>query len=215
MTSARPGGSASLSAEDIARIAEPGAAAARGRGARTAGAGAASRRSGWRSSSTTRCSSRRRRAADIERLCDEARRHGFFSVCVNPSYVAQAATLLRGSPVKVCCVVGFPLGAQPPEIKALEARRAIREGAHEIDMVDQHRRAQGPRRRRSCSRTSARVVEACQDGRAVSKVILETALLTDEEKVRGCELSMKAGADFVKTSTGLRPAAARRSRTSR
>ena len=74
-------------------------------------------------------------AADIERLCDEARQHGFYSVCVNPSNVKQAATLLRGPPVKVCCVVGFPLGAQPPETKALEARRAIREGAREIDMV--------------------------------------------------------------------------------
>jgi deoxyribose-phosphate aldolase len=145
--------------------------------------------------------------ADIERLCDEARRHGFFSVCVNPSYVKQAATLLRGSPVKVCCVVGFPLGAQPPESKALEARRAIREGAREIDMVINIGALKG-RDDAAVLKDIRAVVEACKDGRAASKVILETALLTDEEKVRACEISMKAGADFVKTSTGFGPGGA-------
>ncbi|RPJ62955.1 MAG: deoxyribose-phosphate aldolase, partial [Acidobacteria bacterium] len=140
--------------------------------------------------------------ADIERLCDEARRHRFFSVCVNPSYVKQAAALLRGSPVKVCCVVGFPLGAQPPESKALEARRAIREGAREIDMVVNIGALKG-RDDAAVLKDIRAVVEACKDGRAASKVILETALLTDEEKVRACEISMKAGADFVKTSTGF------------
>ena len=145
--------------------------------------------------------------ADIERLCDEARRHRFFSVCVNPSYVKQAATLLRGSPVKVCCVVGFPLGAQPPESKALEARRAIREGAREIDMVVNIGALKG-RDDAAVLKDIRAVVEACKDGRAASKVILETALLTDEEKVRGCEISMKAGADFVKTSTGFGPGGA-------
>jgi len=145
--------------------------------------------------------------ADIERLCDEARRHRFFSVCVNPSYVKQAATLLRGSPVKVCCVVGFPLGAQPPESKALEARRAIREGAREIDMVVNIGALKG-RDDAAVLKDIRAVVEACKDGRAASKVILETALLTDEEKVRGCEITMKAGADFVKTSTGFGPGGA-------
>ncbi len=145
--------------------------------------------------------------ADIERLCDEARRHRFFSVCVNPSYVRQAAALLRGSPVKVCCVVGFPLGAQPPETKALEARRAIREGAREIDMVVNIGALKG-REDAVVLKDIRSVVEACKDGRAICKVILETALLTDEEKVRGCELSVKAGADYVKTSTGFGPGGA-------
>jgi deoxyribose-phosphate aldolase len=145
--------------------------------------------------------------ADIQRLCDEARRHRFFSVCVNPSNVRQAASLLRGSPVKVCCVVGFPLGAQPPETKALEARRAIREGAREIDMVINIGALKG-REDAVVLKDIRAVVEASKDGRAICKVILETALLTDEEKVRGCELSMKAGAEYVKTSTGFGPGGA-------
>jgi len=145
--------------------------------------------------------------ADIQKLCDEARRHQFFSVCVNPSYVRQASALLRGTPVKICCVVGFPLGAQPPETKALEARRAIREGAREIDMVINIGALKG-REDAVVLKDIRAVVEACRDGRAICKVILETALLTDEEKVRGCELSMKAGAEFVKTSTGFGPGGA-------
>jgi deoxyribose-phosphate aldolase len=140
--------------------------------------------------------------ADIDQLCDEARRYGFFSVCVNPTYVRQAREALRGTPVKVCCVVGFPLGAQPPEIKALETRRALREGAQEIDTVINIGALKGGDDA-LVLRDIRAVVEACKESRAVSKVILETALLTDEEKVRGCELSMKAGADYVKTSTGF------------
>jgi deoxyribose-phosphate aldolase len=141
-------------------------------------------------------------SADIEKLCDEAKRHGFYSVCVNPSYVRQCQTLLRGSGVKLCCVVGFPLGAQSPDIKALEARKAIREGAGEIDMVINIGALKG-RDDALVLRDIRSVVEACKDGRALSKVIFETALLTDEEKIRACELSMKAGADYVKTSTGF------------
>jgi deoxyribose-phosphate aldolase len=140
--------------------------------------------------------------ADIEKLCAEARRFGFYSVCVNPSYVTQAKALLRDSKVKVCCVVGFPLGAQPAEIKALEARRAIREGASEIDMVINI----GALKSNDAStvfKDIRTVVEACKESRAVSKVILETALLTEDEKVLACELAMRAGADFVKTSTGF------------
>jgi deoxyribose-phosphate aldolase len=140
--------------------------------------------------------------ADIDRLCEEARRYSFASVCVNPTYVRQAREALRGTPVKVCCVVGFPLGAQPPEIKALEARRAIREGAQEIDMVI-NIGALKSRDDGLVLKDIRGVVEACKEGRALSKVILETALLVEEEKVRGCELSMKAGADYVKTSTGF------------
>jgi deoxyribose-phosphate aldolase len=140
--------------------------------------------------------------ADIDRLCDEARRYNFASVCVNPTYVRQAREALRGTPVKVCCVVGFPLGAQPPEIKAFETRCAIREGAQEIDMVINIGALKGSDDALVLKDIRA-VVGACKEGRALSKVILETALLTDEEKVRGCELSMKAGADYVKTSTGF------------
>ena len=141
-------------------------------------------------------------AADVKKLCDEALKYGFFSVCVNSAYVKQAAALLRGSPVKVCCVVGFPLGAQPPEIKALEARRAMREGAREIDMVINIGALKSGDDALVLKDIRA-VVEACKEGRALCKVILETALLTNEEKVRACEMSMKARADFVKTSTGF------------
>ncbi|MFH1178046.1 MAG: deoxyribose-phosphate aldolase [Acidobacteriota bacterium] len=140
--------------------------------------------------------------SDVDRLCEEARRFEFYSVCVNPAYVRQAHALLRNTAVKVCAVVGFPLGAQSPEIKVLEARRALREGAREIDMVINI----GALRSRDDAlvlRDIRGVVEACKEGRGHCKVILETALLADEEKVRACELSIKAGADFVKTSTGF------------
>jgi len=141
-------------------------------------------------------------ASDVEKLCAEARQHGFFSVCVNPVFVPQVKRLLKGSAVKVCCVVGFPLGAQDSQIKLLEARKAIREGAQEVDMVINVGALKG-REDALVLKDIRGVVEACKDGRALSKVILETALLTDEEKVRACELSMKAGADYVKTSTGF------------
>jgi len=141
-------------------------------------------------------------AEDIDKLCAEAAQYGFYSVCVNPVWVAKAKQLLRGTSVKVCAVVGFPLGAQAPEIKILEARRALREGAQEIDMVI-NIGALKSKDDRLVARDIRGVVEVCDEARAVSKVILETALLSDEEKVRGCELSMKAGADFVKTSTGF------------
>lgn len=140
--------------------------------------------------------------ADIEKLCGEARTHGFFSVCVNPTNVRQAKALLRGTPVKVCAVVGFPLGAAAPEIKALEARKAIREGANEIDMVINIGALKG-KDEALVLRDIRAVVEACKDGRALSKVIFENALLTDDEKIKACQLSMKAGADYVKTSTGF------------
>jgi len=141
-------------------------------------------------------------AEDIDKLCAEAAKYGFYSVCVNPVWVVKAKALLRGTPVKVCAVVGFPLGAQAPEIKILEARRALREGAQEIDMVI-NIGALKSKDDRLVARDIRGVVEVCDEARAVSKVILETALLNDEEKVRACQLSMKAGADFVKTSTGF------------
>ena len=140
--------------------------------------------------------------ADIQKLCEEALIFGFFSICVNPSNVKQAHSIVRNSPVKVCCAVGFPLGAQTPEIKALETRQALREGAKEIDMVI-NIGALKSGDDALVLKDIRGVVEACKESRAISKVILETSLLTNEEKVRACELSMKANADYVKTSTGF------------
>jgi len=140
--------------------------------------------------------------ADIEQLCREARQHKFYSVCVNPTWVSLARRLLDGSGVKVCCVVGFPLGAQPPESKAMEARAAIRHGAKEIDMVI-NVGALKSGDDALVLRDIRSVVEACRDGSARCKVILETSLLTNEEKGRACEIAVKARADFVKTSTGF------------
>lgn len=140
--------------------------------------------------------------ADVEKLCAEAREYNFISVCVNPSYAREAKELLKGTSVKVCCVVGFPLGAQPGESKAMDARRCIREGAKEIDMVVNV----GAVKSGDWDlvlRDIRAVVEACRDGSALSKVILETSLLNDEEKVKVCEIAMRAGANFVKTSTGF------------
>jgi len=201
MTSSRTPGGADLSPDDIARIAE------RVRQLLSTTGGGTARRPAVPLDQLAKLIDHtllrpEATPADIERLCGEARHYGFFSVCVNPSYVRQSAELLRGSPVKVCCVVGFPLGAQPPEIKALEARRAIREGAREIDMVINIGALKSGNHAEVLKDVRA-VVEVCKDGRASSKVILETALLTDEEKVLGCEMAMKGGADFVKTSTGF------------
>ena len=146
--------------------------------------------------------------ADVQKLCEEARQYHFYSVCVNPTYVRQVKNALRGSDVKVCAVVGFPLGAQPPESKAMEARRAIREGAKEIDMVI-NVGAMKSGDEKLVYRDILAVAEACRDGSALLKVILETSLLTDTEKVKVCEMSMKAGAHFVKTSTGFGSAGAK------
>ncbi len=145
--------------------------------------------------------------ADIEQLCREARQHKFYSVCVNPTWVSLARQLLEGSAVKVCAVVGFPLGALPPESKAMEARRCIREGAKEIDMVI-NVGALKSGDDELVLKDIRSVVEACRDGSAKCKVILETALLTNEEKARACELAVKARVDFVKTSTGFGPGGA-------
>jgi deoxyribose-phosphate aldolase len=143
----------------------------------------------------------------ITKICNEAREFGFASVCVNPCYVRHCAGLLRGSPVKVCTVIGFPLGANVTETKALEARRAIREGATEVDMVI-NVGALKSGRDDLVYRDIRAVVEAAMDGGAICKVILETALLTDEEKTRACQAARRARADFVKTSTGFGPGGA-------
>ena len=141
-------------------------------------------------------------ATDIERLCREAMEFGFWSVCVNPFNVRQAATCLKGSTVKVCTVVGFPLGANLTETKVYETRFAIRDGASEIDMVINVGALKAGND--SVVRSDIQsVVQACREGHALCKVILETGLLTDAEKTRACQLCVEAGADFVKTSTGL------------
>ena len=144
---------------------------------------------------------------DIITLCAEAREFLFASVCVSPSYVSLSAKELAGSPVKVCTVVGFPSGAHMPEIKAMETRRAIREGAEEIDMVI-NIGALKSGNDNLVYRDIRAVVEACNDGSATSKIIIEAALLTDDEKVRACTLAKNARANYVKTSTGFGPGGA-------
>ncbi|NOY78282.1 MAG: deoxyribose-phosphate aldolase [Calditrichaeota bacterium] len=144
---------------------------------------------------------------DIRKLCAEAREYGFASVCINPTFVPLAARELAGTDVDVCTVVGFPLGAHMPEIKAMEARRAIREGAKEIDMVINIGALKG-KEDDWVYRDIRMVVEACEDGSALSKVIIEAALLTDEEKIRACQIAKRARANYVKTSTGFGPGGA-------
>lgn len=144
---------------------------------------------------------------DITTLCAEAREFQFASVCISPSYVSLSAKELAGSSVKVCTVVGFPSGAHVPEIKAMEARHAIREGADEIDMVI-NIGALKSGNDDLVYRDIRAVVEACNDGSATSKIIIEAALLTDDEKVRACTLAKNARANYVKTSTGFGPGGA-------
>lgn len=144
-------------------------------------------------------------ALDIERLCDEAKQHGFFSICINPSLVDWAAGCLEESQVKICTVVGFPLGAHETQIKVLETSCAVEQGAHEIDMVLNLGSLKSGLWN-IVGADIAAVVEAAK-GRTV-KVILETALLNNEEKALACRVSKEAGAQFVKTSTGFGPSGA-------
>ena len=141
-------------------------------------------------------------ADDIRRICDEARTHGFASVCVNPYWVPLVAEELAGSKVKACAVVGFPLGANASAIKAAETLSAVEAGAREIDMVI-NIGALKSRNRELVHDDVAAVAEAVHGQKALLKVILETGLLTDDERRAACEISEKAGADFVKTSTGF------------
>jgi len=140
--------------------------------------------------------------ADIRKLCAEARQYGFASVCVNPFWVPAAATELAGSSVKVCTVVGFPLGASATEVKSFETGVAMAEGALEIDMVINIGALRGGDHD-AVREDIVAVVDTAHLGGAIVKVILETALLTKEQKVNGCLLARIAGADFVKTSTGF------------
>jgi deoxyribose-phosphate aldolase len=144
---------------------------------------------------------------EIETLCREAAQYEFASVCVNPTWVAVCARLLHGTRVKVCSVVGFPLGAATADTKHFETRRAIFDGACEIDMVI-NIGALKSGDLRVVERDIEAVTGPCREAGAVSKVIIEAALLTDEEKVTACTLAKAAAADFVKTSTGFGPGGA-------
>ena len=139
---------------------------------------------------------------DIKKLCQEAATYRFASVCVNPTWVRVAACNLRGTGVPVCTVIGFPLGATLPDVKAYEARRAIFDGAKEVDMVIN---VGALKSGDDClvEHDIRSVAQVAHEFEAICKVIIETALLTDDEKVRACLAAKKAGADFVKTSTGF------------
>ncbi len=138
---------------------------------------------------------------DIKKICDEALEYNFASVCVNPTRVKEAYEILKGSEVKVCTVIGFPLGATTTNTKVFETKDAIANGATEVDMVINIGRLKD-KDYDFVKEDIKSVVEAAK-GKALTKVIIETCLLTDEEKVIACKLAKEAGADFVKTSTGF------------
>ncbi|UQD52802.1 deoxyribose-phosphate aldolase [Bacillus methanolicus] len=137
----------------------------------------------------------------IKKLCEEAKEYKFASVCVNPGWVKYASELLEGSGVNVCTVIGFPLGATTLETKVFETKNAIENGAAEVDMVI-NIGALKDGDNDFVEKEIRAVVEAAK-GQALTKVIIEACMLTEEEKVRACELAVKAGADYVKTSTGF------------
>jgi deoxyribose-phosphate aldolase len=146
-------------------------------------------------------------ADQIAKLCAEAREHHFAAVCVNPCNIRQCTELLRGSGVHVCSVIGFPLGATLPEVKAYETERVIWDGATEVDMVINIGALKGGDYA-LVQRDIEAVVHVAQRNRALAKVIIEAALLTDDEKVKACTLAKAARADYVKTSTGFGPGGA-------
>ncbi|MEL4030378.1 deoxyribose-phosphate aldolase [Caldifermentibacillus hisashii] len=139
--------------------------------------------------------------SQIETLCNEAKEYGFFSVCVNPTWVSFAANILEGSDVKVCTVIGFPLGATTSETKAFETVNAIHNGAKEVDMVINIGALKNGDL--DAVKNDIEAVVNAAKGQALVKVIIETSLLTDDEKKTACRLAVEAGADYVKTSTGF------------
>lgn len=139
--------------------------------------------------------------ADILRICEEAKHYGTASVCVNPCWISFVAQQLKGSGVKPCCVIGFPLGATLTQVKAYETSEAIKNGAEEVDMVINVGAARG-QEWDIVKEDIAAVVNAAK-GKALVKVIIETCLLTDEEKIKVCTIAKEVGADYVKTSTGF------------
>lgn len=139
---------------------------------------------------------------EVYKLCNDALQYNFASVCVNPTWVALCADMLAGSPVKVCTVIGFPLGATLPDVKAYEAAQAIGNGAREVDMV-QNIGALKSGNYYLVADDVAAVVRTAHDLGATVKVIIETALLSEAEKIKSCEIAQAEGADYVKTSTGF------------
>ncbi len=139
--------------------------------------------------------------SDVDKLCEEALKYGFASVCVNPYWVKHCSEKLQGSDVKVCTVIGFPLGQNLTEIKARETEQAIIDGATEVDMVINVSALKD--KQDSYVEEDIKAVVDVSKGKALTKVIIEACLLSDEEKERACKLSKIAGADFVKTSTGF------------
>jgi deoxyribose-phosphate aldolase len=137
----------------------------------------------------------------IDSLCKEAREHEFAAVCVNPYYVRRAKRILEGTKVKVATVIGFPLGANTKEVKAFEAEDAVKNGADEVDMVINIAALKNGEY--DLVRDDIKAVVGATKDKAAVKVIIETCLLTDEEKIKACQLAKEAGADFVKTSTGF------------
>ncbi|WFD11664.1 deoxyribose-phosphate aldolase [Tepidibacter hydrothermalis] len=137
----------------------------------------------------------------VKKVCEEAKEYGFFSVCINPSYIEFAKEQLKGSDVKVCTVIGFPLGANTSEVKAFETIDAIKKGADEVDMVINIGALKD--KKYDYVQNDIKAVVDAADGKALVKVIIETCYLTDEEKKIVCELAKKAGTDYVKTSTGF------------
>lgn len=138
---------------------------------------------------------------DIQTICLEAKQYGFASVCIQPVWVAAASKWLEQTDVKVCTVIGFPLGANTTETKVFETKKAIEDGAHEIDMVINIGALKSEDN--ALVKEDIRAVVEASKGKAIVKVIIETALLTEAEKILACELAKEAGADFVKTSTGF------------
>lgn len=138
---------------------------------------------------------------EVKKICEEAAKYGFASVCINPCNVDLASKLLKGSSVKVCTVIGFPLGANTSTVKAFEAKEAVENGAHEVDMVINIGRLKD--KDYDYVKKDIKAVVESVSKKALVKVIIETCLLTDDEKVIACKLAKEAGADFVKTSTGF------------
>ncbi|CAH2214040.1 deoxyribose-phosphate aldolase [Tepidibacter aestuarii] len=138
---------------------------------------------------------------DVKKVCEEAKEYGFFSVCINPSYIEFAKEQLKESDVKVCTVIGFPLGSNTSEVKAFETIDAIKKGADEVDMVINIGALKD--KKYDYVQNDIKAVVDAADGKALVKVIIETCYLTDEEKKIACELAKKAGTDYVKTSTGF------------
>ncbi|WP_338750210.1 deoxyribose-phosphate aldolase [Bacillus sp. FJAT-52991] len=138
---------------------------------------------------------------EVGKICEEAKAYEFASVCINPVWVPYASEQLKGTPVKVCTVIGFPLGAMTSDVKAFETKNAIENGAEEVDMVINIGALKAGDYEAVLKDIQA--VTSAAKGKALTKVIIETCLLTDEEKKKACELAVEAGADYVKTSTGF------------